>query len=206
MTNQSMFPVVFNGLIPWMATSFLLSLRSEVEWDPTVLDHAFTDDSQWGKDNPEIVDLISDSAYNAFGQYRHRVEVNKHVYFARFNSDDIDYHIDQCVVNAHSTETDPDSSTINIPKTINKKSPDYNKLRPFFGRLDADIIKNTFEHTTQYARLPTGTTLRRAFRSPNPALNVVCQNKIVTLFIPISLQLMMVPLLLSSLLVQTLRK
>jgi hypothetical protein len=30
--------------------------------------------------------------------------------------DDID---DQCVVNAHFTETDPDPSTINVPKAIN---------------------------------------------------------------------------------------
>jgi hypothetical protein len=44
------------------------------------------------------------------------------------------------VVNAHSTEIDPDPSTINVPKIINKKLPDYNKLRPFFGWLDADII------------------------------------------------------------------
>jgi hypothetical protein len=85
------------------------------------------------------------------------------VYFSRFNSDDIDDHIDQCVVKAHSTEIEPDPSTINVPETINKKSPDYNKLRPFVGWLDADIIKNTFAHTTQYARLPTGTTLPRVF-------------------------------------------
>jgi hypothetical protein len=80
---------------------------------------------------------------------------------------------------AHSTEIEPDPSTINVPKTINKKLPDYSKLRPFFGWLNDDIIKNTFEHTTQYARLPTGTTLRCAFRSPNPALNVLCRNEAV---------------------------
>jgi hypothetical protein len=55
-------------------------LTYKVEWDPTVLDHEFTDESQWGEDNPAIVDLISASAYNEFGQYRHRVEVNKHLY------------------------------------------------------------------------------------------------------------------------------
>jgi hypothetical protein len=101
------------------------------------------------------------------------------VYLARVNSDDIDDHIDQCVVNAHSTEIEPGPSTINVHKTINKKAPDYNKLRPFFGWLDADIIKNTFEHTTQSTRLPAGTTLRPAFPSPNPALNVVCPNEAV---------------------------
>jgi hypothetical protein len=77
-------------------------LTSKVEWDPTFLDHEFTDESQWGEDNPAIFDLISASAYDEFGQYRHRVEVNKHVYFSRFNCDNIDDHIDQCVVNAHS--------------------------------------------------------------------------------------------------------
>jgi hypothetical protein len=108
-------------------------LTSEAEWDPTVLDHEFTDESQCGEDSPAIVDLIYASAYDEFGQYRHRDEVNKHMYFSRFNSDDIDDHIDQCVVDAHSTKIEPDPSTINVPKTINKKSPEYNKLRPFFG-------------------------------------------------------------------------
>jgi hypothetical protein len=41
-----------------------------------------------------------------------------------------------------------------------------------FGWLSTDIIKQTFESTTQYARLPTGTHLKRAFKSANPALNV----------------------------------
>jgi hypothetical protein len=132
-----------------------------------------------GEANPEIVDLISASAYDKFGQYHQFVEVNMHVYFARLNSDNLDDHIDQCVVNAHSTGIEPDPSTINVPKSINKKLRDYNKLRPFFGWLDADIIKNTFEHTTQNVWLPTVTTLRRAFRYRNPALNVACQNEAV---------------------------
>jgi hypothetical protein len=54
-----------------------------------------------------------------------------------------------------------------------KKSPDFSKLRSFFGWLQPDVIKKTFDSTTQYARLPTGTVLKQAFKSPNPALNVV---------------------------------
>jgi hypothetical protein len=38
--------------------------------------------------------------------------------------------------------------------------------------MSADMIQETFEHTTQYARLPTGTMLKKAFSSPHPALNV----------------------------------
>jgi hypothetical protein len=43
--------------------------------------------------------------------------------------------------------------------------------------MSADIIQKTFEYTTQYARLPTGTMLKKAFRSPHPALNVYRRNE-----------------------------
>jgi Reverse transcriptase (RNA-dependent DNA polymerase) len=38
--------------------------------------------------------------------------------------------------------------------------------------MSADIIQKTFEHTTQYVCLPTGTMLTKAFRSPHPAVNI----------------------------------
>ena len=62
---------------------------------------------------------------------------------------------------------------------ISKKAPEFDQLRPFFGWFSPDIIKKTFENTTQYARLPTGTILKRAFKSPNPALNVYRRNESV---------------------------
>ena len=39
--------------------------------------------------------------------------------------------------------------------------------------MSADLIKKTFENSTQYARLPSGTLLKKSFKSPNPALNAV---------------------------------
>jgi hypothetical protein len=54
-------------------------LTSEFEWDPSVLNHEFTDKSQWGDDNPAFDNLLSDSLYDELGQYRHRVEVKNHV-------------------------------------------------------------------------------------------------------------------------------
>jgi hypothetical protein len=55
--------------------------------------------------------------------------------------------------------------------------PDFKLLRPFFGWMPADSIQTTFEHNNQYARLPTGTMLKRAFRSPQQALNVYHRNE-----------------------------
>ena len=162
-------------------------LTSELEWDPSVLDHEFHADDQWG-DVPGI-----DTPFDDVGDYQHRVIVQHLSYFERHNGDQLDDIIDQCVFaaqtssnmpepqfyDAHEIEVDetpgdilPLVPTPFIPKVTTRRDPDYHKLRPFFGWFSPDIIKLTFQHTTQYARLPTGTMLKKAFKSPNPALNV----------------------------------
>ena len=147
-------------------------LTSELEWDPTVLDHEFTDISDWGDNNSSNSGLLTNSIYDEFGRYRHRVEVHTHEYFSRFDNNNALNTIDCCIVDAHS-------QLFTFPTKVTKVAPSYETLRPLFGWLAVDIIKQTFQHTTQYARLPTGTTLRRAFKSPNPALNVVRRNEAI---------------------------
>jgi hypothetical protein len=109
----------------------------------------------------------------------------------RQDGDLIDDVIDQCVLDAqtsqvlhdpvfydaHETELAilegiPPAPIPSGPKVISKRDPDYNQLHPLFGWISPDIIKKTFEHTTQYACLPAGTLLKKAFKSSNPALNV----------------------------------
>jgi len=59
------------------------------------------------------------------------------------------------------------------------KLPDYSKLSPLFGWLSPDLIQKTFEHTTQYACLPTGTLHKWSFKSAKPALSVLqCKESI----------------------------
>jgi hypothetical protein len=83
------------------------------------------------------------------------------------------YEVDMLDVPEVNTSTTPRL----VPKTIHKRDPDFAKHRPFFGWLSPENIQKTFMHTTQYARLPTRTTLKRAFKSPNPALNVTCRQE-----------------------------
>jgi hypothetical protein len=87
----------------------------------------------------------------------------------------LDDNIDQCVLTAHQLTLDP--SVECDAHILSRKDPDFFQLRPLFGWLSPDIIKKAFTHTTQYARLPTGTTLKRTFMSPNPALNVTRRNE-----------------------------
>jgi hypothetical protein len=51
---------------------------------------------------------------------------------------------------------------------------------PIFGWMSPDIINKTFQHTIQYAMLSTGTTLKTAFKSLTPSLNVTRRNEAVT--------------------------
>ena len=65
-----------------------------------------------------------------------------------------------------------ESSTSRDPITVKTKEPDYNNQRPLFAWLPSDVIKKTYEMTTQYARIPMSTILEKRYLSPNPALNV----------------------------------
>ena len=176
-------------------------LTEETVWDPTVLDHDLEDNEQW---MDALTDLETNPSTNLFdecGNYRKRVEIDHVDYLWRSNEDNLDATIDLCVHNSlhinrtlgcydaqqHDIdttieETEDNSPTVpSLPQPVitTKKTPDYEKLRPLFGWLSTDIIKETFERTTQYARLPFGTLLKRSFKSPNPALNVVRRNEAV---------------------------
>ena len=67
-------------------------------------------------------------------------------------------------------------------KSIAKKHPKYEALRPFFINASPNGIKRTFEATTQVARKVTnGLQLRRTFKSPFQALNVArCNEPVAT--------------------------
>jgi hypothetical protein len=176
-------------------------LTSETEWDPSTLDHEISPDEQWQDIIDEHMDLSCTNLFNEYGDYRKRVIVQHASYFQRHEDclslEDI---IDQCVyhsqnpiecntvllcqIHGQDNPSDENDSSANLepiitPKTINKRAPDYVKLRPFFGWLSPEIIQKTFEHTTQYARIPSGTILKRTFKSPNPALNVTRRNESV---------------------------
>ena len=165
-------------------------LTSELEWDPSVLDHTFKEDEQWGE-TPTYK-----SQFDEVGDYTQRVILHHNMYFERQDGNTTANVIDQCIYATHASTTitdqegntfydahqhditeAPTSTQVITPKTTVKRSPDFQLLRPLFGWMSADIIQKTFEHTTQYARLPTGTMLKKAFRSPHPALNVYRRNE-----------------------------
>jgi hypothetical protein len=168
-------------------------LTSDLDWDPTVLDHTLDDDEHWYDAMCDLDTPPYDSPFDSEGTYHDRVvaqtstspctpvafvDLPSHDYTTALTDADIDAVIDRCVYYAqtdgtaysiHNLESTVSASS---PRTISDKDPDYEALRPYFGWLPLDTIKETFARTTQYARMPMSTYLKRQFKSPYPALNV----------------------------------
>jgi hypothetical protein len=174
-------------------------LTAEDNWDPSTLDHEFNSVAEWF-DATQRWD--TDPAANRFddvGNYRRRVAVQNST--STYHSYNLDVENDLDRVMEPPTEdtldVPPDISHDNIyateqgqeqgqdqdqdhpfkPKVITTKEPNYEALRQKFGWLSADVVKKTYDNTTQYARIPASTILKRTFRSPNPALNVHRRNE-----------------------------
>ena len=169
---------------------------SELEWDPSVLDHALDDDEQWFDAVSELEADPTMNLFDEFGNYRRRVIVqsseveqdiddiiDRYVYSQEYQGGTRDVHQHEHADTQFDVEDDdpmdvPDL-TSRAPRQVSSKEPDFNLLRPLFGWLSPDITKSTFSSTTQYGRLPTGTLLKNSYKSANPALNVHRRNESV---------------------------
>jgi hypothetical protein len=84
-------------------------LTSEVEWDPSVLDHDFNEDDQWGE-VPEM-----ESSFDNVGDYKHHVIIQHLEYSQSQDGDFIDDVITQCVSDAQASPYDAHATEIGLP-------------------------------------------------------------------------------------------
>ena len=148
------------------------------KWNPSVFDHEF-DERQ-----DEWYDAVSDLAvqpnrqlFDEFGNYRHREPIVAAEHFREAMEDeltslreqdafsDVGDLVDACIAHANSTVE------VN-ERAIKPAERDYESLRKHFGWANADVVKKTFENTTQMGRLSNATHLKKHYQSPNPALNI----------------------------------
>jgi hypothetical protein len=136
-------------------------LTSDAERNPTVLDHRLDDNDDWFD---AISDLQSNPTANLFDEfcdYRKRVVVVEHAtFFDAVEPPTVDDIVDDCVMHSNVDLYEVHS------REVTQKEPDYEALRP------VDVVKRTFAATTQYARIPFSTTLKKHYKSPFPAFNV----------------------------------
>jgi hypothetical protein len=95
-------------------------------------------------------------------------------------ADDPDSFIDLVVYRANHARYVCDHETVEAaPKFV--MTSEHGQLRPHLGWLPIDTIKKMFERTTQLARMPMSTILKKRYKSLNPALNVrPCDKPVAT--------------------------
>jgi hypothetical protein len=165
---------------------------SEDDWDPSSLDSVISDDPNWYEAEPSPP--LPDPMYDEYGEFRGRVLIDRHEwqvhYFDALDTkpgpdndefhdtleqfaDDPDSVIDLVVYHANCARYICNHGTVEAaPKFVMTSEPDYGQLRPRLGWLPIDAIKKTFERTTQLARMPMSTILKKRYKSLNPALNM----------------------------------
>jgi hypothetical protein len=161
-------------------------LTIELEWDPSVLGFDLHGHEDWYNTLNHVEDKDGTNIFIEFGKYCQRVVVQCTELFMQADTNTIEDNIDQCVYHGHAHHVEAslsayatrvDNNTLassTDSRSVSTCAPDYTALCPMFGWLDPKIIEKTFELSTQLACLPMGTMLKRAFKSANPALNVIC--------------------------------
>ena len=155
---------------------------SDVDWDPAIYDMTISDQETWYDAVSDIQENPTKQLFDQYGDYLYRVQASKidkpgKVIYEEF--------VDACACDA-SVERHVehvrylcDEGGLPVPDDIavaehdvKTQERDYGALQRLFGWLPTDIIKRTFKATTQYARMPTSTVMKKHYKSQYPALNV----------------------------------
>jgi hypothetical protein len=132
-------------------------LTGDGNWNPSVLYHSLTDNEQWYDVVSDFPNAMEGSPFDAEGNYR-----NLHVFDLFITNSILDNHIIPDLPSLYQAHE----------HQIIKTQQDFAQLRPNFAWLSENVVKETFKNTTQYARMPMSTVLKKHYKSPFPELNV----------------------------------
>jgi len=89
-------------------------------------------------------------------------------------AEDLDVLIESCLLASQGT-------LVYKPKSILASKPDYEVLRPYFGWIPTQRVKDTIECTTQYYRADARLPMRKHFKSRFPGANVPRRDETVAM-------------------------
>ena len=113
-----------------------VTLTADVDWDPSILDNELEDKEEWFNALEGLPDLSPDPFFDEYGDYRHVHAVTEAIL-----SDSI---IENIAIN------DLPSIFQTYEHNVKPRAVDYQKYQSKFAWLPSDIIKHTFENTTQF--------------------------------------------------------
>jgi hypothetical protein len=155
-------------------------MTSPSPWDPSILDDDYnTDDDDFFDSFLEYPDITFHAHLDEYGDYHDVQQYNEQ------------YIVSQ-TCSSHTRflpSADPEETLIMPLNTIplleyftfnhgvTHRPIDFERLRPNFLFQSDEVIRKTFQHSTQMARIPMSSHLRTWYKAPNPALNVPCPHE-----------------------------
>ena len=133
-------------------------LTGDDEWVPSILDSEIEDNEEWFNAMEDLPVLTEDALFDEFGDYRKTHEVTEAIM------------ADSIIEN--SVITDLPSVFKLYANEVMPREIDYDKFKSKFMWLPTDVIKRTFDKTTQHYRMSANTYLKKRYKSPFPAFNV----------------------------------
>jgi len=129
------------------------------KWNPQVLDEEVIEGSEEWYDavTTQVTEEDIDPRFDDMGDYRHR-HIVTNAYIREHQENEL-FHDAEILIESCTHQTRPGQV-------------DYEKTQPRLGWAPIDVIKRTFDATTQFVKIPMSNLLRKTFQSPNPAVNV----------------------------------
>ena len=138
-------------------------LTADTEWDPSILDNELDENEEWYNALSDLPTLSPDPLFDEFGDYRHIHLVSEA--------------IQSSSVIENSVITDLPSVFEAYEVAVKPRAIDYQKFQSKFAFLPTDIIKHTFDKTSQFYRSIASMDNKKRYKSPFPACNVHRQSE-----------------------------
>lgn len=135
-----------------------VTITGDTDWDPTILDHEMEDEEEWANLLKEPPNIVPDPLFDEVGNYHQLVEVS--------NALTTSSAIEQAIIK------DLPSLYQMYERVIKPRAIDFQKYAQHFIFVPPDIIKRTFEGTTQFYRQSPNPSMKKTYRTPFPACNV----------------------------------
>ncbi len=177
-TNEGyVIPLHVRGGLPYMSMSVPndddmdtfphVFFCADSPWDPSILDNEFTNADF---DTPDVATArrdAADSRVDAFGQTLTHNSTDVETHAAHVDSILATVRVLACTIFATVV-----AKLSAFPQHIRPNLPDLDSLRPHFGWVPVERIKQTLDATTQFYRATVHHPFRKHFKSRFPAANV----------------------------------
>ena len=130
----------------------MVMLTADIDWDPAIFDNKLEDEEEWFNALQDIPHLSADPFFDEFGDYRHVHHVTKAI--------SCDSVIENSII------TDLPCTFHEYETRIKPKAIDFEHFHSTFAWQPVDIVKRTFDNTTQFYHSIATPSMKQHYKSP----------------------------------------